>query len=129
MPVAVRVHAVPGRVVAAPDRITVWADDEHSRFASVDELLAGAGPTAVYVCRPPGMLEAVRVARSNTPTRRFITSDSARRRLSTGSVRAESRGRAKVLRVPANRSALDVMLDWDPTTAYSASRASAGPAR
>ncbi|CFS14237.1 Putative oxidoreductase [Mycobacterium tuberculosis] len=24
-----------------------------------------------------------------------------------------------MLRVPANRSALDVMLDWDPTTAYS----------
>ncbi|OYL20842.1 hypothetical protein, partial [Streptococcus pneumoniae] len=52
-------------VAVAPGRVTVWADDEHGRFASVDDLLAGAGPTtAVYVCGPPGMLEAVRVARN-----------------------------------------------------------------
>src|SRR6202034_1323985 len=32
----------------APDRVSVWADDEHGRFATVDDLLAGAGPaTAV----------------------------------------------------------------------------------
>ncbi len=58
-------------VSVAPDRVTVWADDEHGGVAGVDDLLADA-------------------ARSN-----------------------------RVLSVPANRSALDVMLDHDPTTAYS----------
>ncbi|CNC71993.1 Putative oxidoreductase [Mycobacterium tuberculosis] len=36
-------------VAVAPGRVTVWADDEHGRFASVDELLAGAGPTTSTV--------------------------------------------------------------------------------
>ena len=40
-------------VSVAPDRVTVWADDEHGGFAATDDLLAGAGPTtAVYVCGP-----------------------------------------------------------------------------
>src|SRR5271167_2905810 len=51
-------------VSVAPDRVTVWADDEHGGFATVDDLLAGVGPTtAVYVCGPSEMLEAVRRAR------------------------------------------------------------------
>src|ERR1700758_3905309 len=48
-----------------PERVTVWADDEHGRFPTAYELLAGAGPkTAVYVCAPIAMLEAVRAARA-----------------------------------------------------------------
>src|ERR1700753_102333 len=48
----------------APDRVIVWADDERGRFATADDLLAGATPTtAVYVCGPSGMLESVRMAR------------------------------------------------------------------
>ncbi|MGH3560111.1 MAG: ferredoxin reductase, partial [Mycobacterium sp.] len=42
----------------APERVTVWADDEHGRFPITDDLLADAGPTtAVYVCAPTAMLE------------------------------------------------------------------------
>jgi ferredoxin-NADP reductase len=108
-------------VSVAPDRVTVWADDERGRFAGVDELLAGAGPaTAVYVCGPAAMLEAVRVARdeyANAPLHyeRFSPPpivDGAPFELEL----ARSR---RVLRVPANRSALSVMLDHDPTTPYS----------
>ncbi|MGO9930132.1 MAG: PDR/VanB family oxidoreductase [Mycobacterium sp.] len=104
-----------------PDRVTVWPDDERGRLATVDELLAGAGrTTAVYVCGPTAMLEAVRVVRdehANAPLHyeRFspppivdgIPFD------------LELARSQRVLSVPANRSALDVMRDRDPTTPYS----------
>jgi ferredoxin-NADP reductase len=108
-------------VSMAPDRVTVWADDERGRFAGADDLLVGAGPTtAVYVCGPAGMLESVRIARdehANAPLHyeRFSPPpvvDGVPFQLEL----ARSR---RVLDVPANRSALDVMLDDDPTTAYS----------
>jgi ferredoxin-NADP reductase len=108
-------------VSVAPDRVTVWADDERGRFAGADDLLLGAGPTtAVYVCGPTGMLESVRIARdeyANAPLHyeRFSPPpvvDGVPFQLDL----ARSR---RVLDVPANRSALDVMLDDDPTTAYS----------
>jgi ferredoxin-NADP reductase len=108
-------------VSVAPDRVTVWADDERGGVAGVDDLLAGAGPTtAVYVCGPTGMLEAVRVARdehANAPLNY--------ERFSPPPVvdgipfELELARSNRVLSVPANRSALDVMLDHDPTTAYS----------
>jgi ferredoxin-NADP reductase len=108
-------------VSVAPDRVTVWADDERGRFATADELLVGAGPnTAVYVCGPTPMLESVRIARdehANAPLHyeRFSPPpvvDGIPFQLEL----ARSR---RVLDVAANRSALDVMLDDDPTTAYS----------
>jgi len=105
----------------APDRVTVWADDERGRFATAEDLLVGAGPTtAVYVCGPTAMLESVRSARdehSNTPLHY--------ERFSPPPVvdgipfEVELARSRRVLDVPANRSALDVMLDDDPTTAYS----------
>ncbi len=108
-------------VSVAPDRVTVWADDEHGRFATVDELLSGAGPTtAVYVCGPSAMLEAVRVARdehANAPLHyeRFSPPP-----VVDGSpFELELARSQRVLAIPANRSALDVMLDRDPTTPYS----------
>ena len=108
-------------VAVAPDRVTVWADDERGRFATADELLAHAGPTtAVYVCGPTGMLDSVRTARdkhTNAPLHY--------ERFSPPPVvdgipfELELARSAKVLSVPANRSALAVMLDRDPATAYS----------
>jgi ferredoxin-NADP reductase len=108
-------------VAVAPERVTVWADDERGRFASADDLLVDAGPiTAVYVCGPTAMLESVRIARdeyANAPLHyeRFSpppVTDGIPFELEL----ARSR---RTLGVPANRSALDVMLDDDPTTAYS----------
>ena len=103
------------------DRVTVWADDERGRFATAEELLAGAGPaTAVYVCGPTGMLESVRTARD-----RHANAPLHYERFSPPPVvngvpfELELARSQRVLSVPANRSALSVMLDRDPTTAYS----------
>ena len=108
-------------VSVAPERVTVWADDEHGGVAGVDALLAGAGPTtAVYVCGPTGMLEAVRIARDE-----HADAPLHYERFSPPPVvdgipfELELARSNRVLRVPANRSALDVMLDRDPMTAYS----------
>jgi ferredoxin-NADP reductase len=108
-------------VSVAPDRVTVWADDEHGRFAGVGDLLWGAGPkTAVYVCGPAPMLEAVRAARAE-----YAGAPLHYERFSPPPVvdgipfELELARSRRVLPVPANRSALDVMLDRDPTTAYS----------
>jgi ferredoxin-NADP reductase len=108
-------------LAVAPDRVTVWADDERGRFATAAELLADAGPmTAVYVCGPTGMLESVRTVRdknANAPLHyeRFgppPVVDGVPFELELGRSR-------QVLGVPENRSALDVMLDHVPSTAYS----------
>ncbi|MGH3636269.1 MAG: PDR/VanB family oxidoreductase, partial [Mycobacterium sp.] len=108
-------------VAVAPDRVTVWADDERGRFATAAELLAGAGPTtAVYVCGPTGMLESVRTARA-----KHADAPLHYERFSPPPVingfpfELELARSRRVLGVPGNRSALEVMLDRDPTTAYS----------
>jgi ferredoxin-NADP reductase len=66
----------------APDRVTVWADDEHGRVATVGELLSGTGPwTAVYVCAGrPACWTRCGWPVTNMPTRPCITSGSARPR-------------------------------------------------
>ncbi|CAJ1500169.1 PDR/VanB family oxidoreductase [[Mycobacterium] kokjensenii] len=104
-----------------PERVTVWADDEHGRFAATDELLAGAGPqTAVYVCGPSAMLEAVRITRD-----RHADAPLHYERFSPPPVvdgvpfELELSRSRRVLAIPADRTALDVMLDADPTTAFS----------
>lgn len=108
-------------IAVAPDRVTVWADDEHGRYATVDDLLAGAGPTtAVYVCGPAGMLEAVRVARDKHASAPLHYERFSPPPVIDGApFELELAGSRRVLDVPANRSALDVMLDHDPTTPYS----------
>jgi ferredoxin len=108
-------------VALDPDRVTVWADDERGRFATAEDLLVGAGPdTAVYVCGPTPMLESVRTARNQ-----YANAPLHYERFSPAPVvdgvafQLELSRSRRVLDVPANRSALDVMLDDDPTTAYS----------
>lgn len=108
-------------VAVDPGRVSVWADDERGRIPTAPDLLDGAGPTtAVYVCGPTPLLEAVRAARdqyADAPLHyeRFGAPpvvDGAPFELEL----ARSR---RVLAVPANRSALAVMLDGDPATTYS----------
>ena len=108
-------------LAVSPDRVTVWADDERGRFPTTDELLAGAGPkTAVYVCAPTAVLEAVRAARNE-----HVDAPLHYERFSPPPVvdgipfELELARSRRVLSVPANRSALAVMLDSDPATAYS----------
>lgn len=118
-------------VSVAPDRVTVWADDEHGRFATVDDLLAGAGPTtAVYVCGPTEMLEAVRVARNEHANAPLHYERFSPPSVVDGIPFVLQLARSKlVLSVPPNRSAPDVMLDQDPTTAYSCQRGYCGTCR
>jgi ferredoxin-NADP reductase len=108
-------------VAVAPDRVTVWADDERGGFATANDLLNGATPvTAVYVCGPTAMLESVRTARG-----RYANAPLHYERFSPPPVvdgmpfELELARSQRVLDVPANRSAFDVMLDADPTTAHS----------
>jgi ferredoxin-NADP reductase len=105
----------------APDRVSVWADDEHGRMATVGELLAAAGPaTAVYVCGPAGMLDAVRVARNeHADAPMHYERFSPPPVIDGAPFELELARSQRVLNVPANRSALAVMLDHDPMTPYS----------
>ncbi|GLB86335.1 PDR/VanB family oxidoreductase [Mycobacterium kiyosense] len=118
-------------LAVAPERVTVWADDERGGTASVEELLAGAGPaTAVYVCGPAAMLEAVRVARDG-----YADAPLHYERFSPPPVvdgtpfELELARSREVVSVPANRSALQVMLDRDPTTPYSCRQGFCGTCR
>jgi ferredoxin-NADP reductase len=108
-------------LAVAPDRVTVWADNERGRMPTAADLLAQAGPTtAVYVCGPTAMLESVRTVRD-----RHADAPLHYERFSPPPVvdgvpfEVELARSRRVLRVPANRSALDVMLDHDPAAAYS----------
>jgi ferredoxin-NADP reductase len=103
------------------DRVTVWADDERGRFATADDLLVGATPTtAVYVCGPTGMLESVRTARNEHANAPLHYERFSPPPVVDGIPFQLELARSKrMLDVPANRSALDVMLDIDPTTAHS----------
>ncbi|ORA09987.1 PDR/VanB family oxidoreductase [Mycobacterium arosiense] len=108
-------------VAVAPDRVTVWADDERGRIPAASDLLAGAGPaTAVYVCGPAAMLEAVRTARNEHANAPLHYERFGPPPVVDGvPFELELARSQRVLEVPANRSALDVMLDRDSTTAYS----------
>ena len=105
----------------AADRLTVWADDERGRFATSDDLLVDAGPaTAVYVCGPTPMLESVRTARNEHADAPLHYERFSPPPVADGiPFELELARSRRVLDVPANRSALDVMLDDEPTTAYS----------
>jgi ferredoxin-NADP reductase len=108
-------------VAVSPDRVTVWADDEHGRVATAEELLFGAGSTtAVYVCGPTAMLESVRTARDEQANAPLHYERFSPPPIVDGvPFELELARSQRVLSVPANRSALGVMLDRDRATAYS----------
>lgn len=108
-------------LAVAPDRVTVWADDERGRFPTAEDLLADAGSTtAVYVCGPTGMLESVRAARDQHADAPLHYERFGPPPVVDGvPFELELARSQRVLGVPANRSALDVMLDHEPATAYS----------
>ncbi|HEU4361468.1 MAG TPA: PDR/VanB family oxidoreductase [Mycobacterium sp.] len=118
-------------VAVAPDRVTVWADDERGGFAGAGDLLAGANPgTAVYVCGPTGLLDAVHRARSA-----HVNAPLHYERFSPPPVidgvpfELELARSGRVLSVPADRSALAVMLDVDPTAPCSCRQGFCGTCR
>lgn len=108
-------------LAVAPDRVTVWADDERGRVATASELLSDAGPaTAVYVCGPSAMLESVRTARDEHADAPLHYERFGPPPVVDGvPFELELARSQQVISVPANRSALGVMLDSNPATAYS----------
>jgi ferredoxin-NADP reductase len=108
-------------VSVAPDWVRIWADDERGGFATVSDLLSDAGEkTAVYVCGPSAMLEAVRIARDEHAGAPLHYERFSPPPVVDGMPFELELARSRVvLSVPANRTALDVMLDRDPTTPYS----------
>lgn len=108
-------------VTVAPDRVTVWADDERGRIPAAADLLADAGPnTAVYVCGPSAMLESVRTVRDEHANAALHYERFGPPPVVDGvAFELELARSQRVLTVPANRSALDVMRDRDSAIAYS----------
>lgn len=108
-------------VAVSVDRVRVWADDEQGRSATIEELLAGTHETtAVYVCGPSGMVDAIRAERD-----KHVGAPLHYERFSPPPVvdgvpfEIELARSGRVLEVAANRTALDAMLDADPATPYS----------
>jgi ferredoxin-NADP reductase len=118
-------------VAVAPERVSVWADDERGGFATAEDLLAGAGPTtAVYVCGPTPMLEAVRIARdAHADAPLHYERFSPPPIIDGVPFELELARSRRVLSVPADRSALSVMLDAEPTTPYSCQQGFCGTCR
>ncbi|HLR98811.1 MAG TPA: PDR/VanB family oxidoreductase [Mycolicibacillus parakoreensis] len=118
-------------IAVDPQRVTVWADDERGGIATVTELLADAGDdTAVYVCGPGAMLEAVRVARDDHAAAPLHYERFSPPPVIDGVPFALELARSgRVLEVPADRSALAVLLDSEPTTPYSCQQGFCGTCR
>ena len=112
-------------------RVLVRPDDEHSGPADGAELLAGARPgTAVYVCGPPPMLETVRRAFDGSPAAALHFERFSAAPVVGGSpFTLRLRGSGRVLPVPADRTALDVLRENDPATPYSCRQGFCGVCR
>jgi ferredoxin-NADP reductase len=114
-----------------PARVTLRPDDENDGPATGPDLLADAGPgTAVYVCGPGPMLDAVRTAFADSPAtalhfERFSAAPVVDGRPFTLRLRRSG----TVLEVPADRTALDVLRADDPDTPYSCRQGFCGVCR
>lgn len=112
------------------DRVTVRTDDEHG-VPDCGELLGDVEPgTAVYCCGPAPMIDGVREAFGDRPGatlhyERFAPAPIVGGRPFEIGLRRSGR----VLQVPADRSALDVIKDELPAVAYSCRQGFCGTCR
>ncbi|GAA1053752.1 PDR/VanB family oxidoreductase [Dietzia natronolimnaea] len=114
----------------AGDRLTLLIDDERDRRPSAGELLARADDdTAVYCCGPTPLLDLVRTARG--PVRAPLHYERFAPPPVTGGSQFELTlaHTGRTLQVPADRSALDVVLDTAPDTPYSCRQGFCGTCR
>ncbi|MDL4818812.1 PDR/VanB family oxidoreductase [Actinomadura opuntiae] len=109
-------------------RVTVRTDDEHGVPSAADLLGDVTGGTAVYCCGPAPMIDAVRAAVGPDATlhyERFAPSPI----VGGKPFEVELRRSGRVLAVPADRSALDVIRDVLPDVAYSCRQGYCGTCR
>ena len=115
-------------------RVQVLADDETGRVPDCAELVRAAPPgAAVYCCGPAPMLEGVRhavdAAEPSRPRGFHFERFTAAPILDGREFDLELARSGKVLRVPADRSALDVLRENDPATPYSCRQGFCGVCR
>ncbi|MEZ0093163.1 2Fe-2S iron-sulfur cluster-binding protein [Streptacidiphilus sp. EB129] len=112
------------------DRVELLADDEHGTPDGADLLGRAAPGAAVYVCGPAPMLDAVRTA--------FDASGATALHFERFAAAPVTDGRPFTLRlrrsgtelpVPADRTALDVLREYDPATPYSCRQGFCGVCR
>ncbi|WP_217987090.1 PDR/VanB family oxidoreductase [Dietzia natronolimnaea] len=117
-------------VALAGSRLTLLVDEERERYPSVGEVLGWAdADTAVYCCGPTPLLDLVRTARG--PVRAPLHYERfAPPPVISGREFDVTLARAGLtLKVPADRSALDVVLDAVPDTPYSCRQGFCGTCR
>jgi ferredoxin-NADP reductase len=112
-----------------PGRVEVLADDEDGVPDAAALLARAPRGAAVYCCGPAPMLDALRRAFPESPAgalhfERFTTAPIVDGKPFTLRLRD-----GRELPVPADRSALDVLRDADPTTAYSCKQGFCGVCR
>ncbi|MEV5575961.1 iron-sulfur cluster-binding domain-containing protein [Spirillospora sp. NPDC052269] len=100
------------------DRITIRTDDANG-IPSSSDLLADATPgTAVHVCGPAPMIDAIRMAFPADATLHYERFAPAP--ITNGHpFEVELKRSGRVLQIPATRSALDVIKEEQPDVAYS----------
>jgi ferredoxin-NADP reductase len=128
MPFAAELAALGG------ERVRILADDETGRVPDCAELVSTAPRgAAVYCCGPTPMLEGARHAvdaEESGHERGFhFERFTAAPILDGREFDLELARSGKVLRVPADRSALDVLRDYDPATPYSCRQGFCGVCR
>nr|WP_268239305.1 PDR/VanB family oxidoreductase [Longimycelium tulufanense] len=110
-------------------RVRVRADDEHGGLPDPADLLAGTPPDAtVYCCGPPPLIEGVH--RLLPVDRPFHYERFSPPPIVDGTpFEVELRGSGRVLPVPADRTALEVVREVLPDVAYSCQQGFCGTCR
>nr|WP_246421913.1 PDR/VanB family oxidoreductase [Nocardiopsis mwathae] len=130
MPFLDEVAAVPAAGGGPGPRIEIRPDDEFGPPAAED-LVAGIAPgTAVYVCGPPPLIEGVRGALPDLPGLPLFWERFSPPPITDGAAfEVELARSGQVLRVPADRTALDVIAEVRPETPYSCRQGFCGTCR
>ncbi|WP_019633048.1 PDR/VanB family oxidoreductase [Actinomadura atramentaria] len=112
------------------DRVRVRADDEDGVPSGADLLASAAPGTAVYCCGPAPMIDAVRAAFDPSGGSTLHFERFAPAPVTDGKpFEVELARTGRTLRVPADRSALDVIREQIPTAAYSCRQGFCGTCR
>jgi len=103
-----------------PARVTLRLDDDHGLPTAADLLGTAPADGGVYVCGPPPMIELVRDNIDNTPAKALHYERFSAPPVRDGTAfEVTLAGTGEVLQVPADETALDVLIRRRPDVAYS----------